>query len=295
MTEASLKSRSERYRQLALSLVICLCCSTTAVTAAATTPVSEWEFSQEITPAQRQEVKLWLSEVQSGVNRLLGPSPDTYEMHIKTQASEHSPVPWAHTAKGPIRQVHLYLDTTHSWTDFRGDWTAAHELSHMLFPYVGEDRWFAEGLASYLQYQVMFASGHIDWESAVAKIEERFDRVKNSQVPTSWSVLKHNAQLNQQRDYPRLYWGGAAYFANVDRQLWEGHGMRLNQVLREYTQCCYQASRTSAMALLALFDEICEADVFLQTYRQEMLTDETPDTETLGKWLRANPPRLADD
>lgn len=293
MTETAPTSSIQKYSRfvlrLALPFALWLCCSTTA---AASSPVSAWQFAQEITPAQRNELKAWLSEVQTGLNRLLGPFPDQHEIHIKHQASNSSPVPWAHTAKGSTRQIHFTVDTSKSWTAFRKDWTAAHELSHMLFPYVGEDRWFAEGLASYLQYQVMFASGHIDWDTAAAKIEERFRRVKNSQVPNSWSVLKHNARLSQERDYPRLYWGGAAFFAMVDQRLAQGHDMRLTQVISTYTQCCYSASPTRAMDLLKLFDEISETGVFLNTYREEMLSDQTPNTKRLGEWLRATPPRL---
>lgn len=274
---------------LALPFVLWLCCSTTA---AATGPVSAWQFAQDITPTQRIELKAWLSEVQAGLNRLLGPFPDQHEILIKHQSGSNSPVPWAHTSKGATRQIHFTVNTSKPWTAFRKDWTAAHELSHMLFPYVGEDRWFAEGLASYLQYQVMFASGHIDWDTAAAKIEERFRRVKDSQVPDSWSVLKHNARLSQERDYPRLYWGGAAFFAMVDQRLAEDHNMRLTQVISAYTQCCYSASPTRAMDLLKLFDEISETDIFLNTYRQEMLSDQTPNTKFLGEWLRATPPRL---
>ncbi len=274
---------------IALSLALWLCCSTTT---AATSPVSAWQFTQDITPTQRKELKTWLAEVQAGLNRLLGPFPDQHEIHIKQQSSNSSPVPWARTAKGTTRQIHFTVDTSKPWSAFRQDWTAAHEVSHMLFPYVGEDRWFAEGLASYLQYQVMFAAGHIDWDTAAAKIEERFQRVKNSKVPNAWSVLKHNAQLSQERDYPRLYWGGAAFFAMIDQRLAQDHDLRLTQVISAYTQCCYSPAPTRAMDLLNLFDKLSGTEVFLKTYHQEMLSDQTPNTKFLGAWLRTTPPRL---
>lgn len=291
MTKTVPNSLTQKCRTwiLPIALALLFCCSTTA---AVKSPVSGWQFSQEITPTQRTELKAWLTEVQRGLNRLLGPFPDQHEIHIKQQASSGSPVPWARTAKGTTRQIHFIVDTSKPWTAFRKDWTAAHEVSHMLFPYVGEDRWFAEGLASYLQYQVMYAAGHISWDAAAAKIEERFRRVKNSKVPNSWSVLKHNARLRQERDYPRLYWGGAAFFAMVDQHLTQDHNMRLTQVISAYTQCCYSPVPTRAMNLLKLFDELSETTVFLTTYRQEMLSDQTPNTKHLGEWLRATPPHL---
>ena len=111
-----------------------------------------------------------------------------------------------------------------------------------MFPHVGNDRWFAEGLASYLQYFVMHASGQLTWLQAVARIEERFARVRSSRVDSNMSVLEHNRRLREYRDYPRLYWGGAAYFANVDRGLYEKSGQRLTDVIARYVGCCYQRS-----------------------------------------------------
>ena len=40
------------------------------------------------------------------------------------------------------------------------DWTAPHEMSHLAIPYIGEKEvWFAEGFASFMQYQVMMEMG----------------------------------------------------------------------------------------------------------------------------------------
>lgn len=287
MTKNVLKPNRNRRWIVLVALLSSAICSTSA-----SATISAWHFANEFSTEQQSQMKTWLTEVQAGLQRLFGPPPDQHEIHLKRQTSSNTPVPWAHTAKGPIRAVHFYVDTSFSPADFREDWTAAHELTHMLFPYVGEDRWFAEGLASYLQYQVMYAAGHIEWDAAAAKIKERFHRVERSAVPKDWSVLKHNANLEQQRDYPRLYWGGAAYFARVDRRLWETTGTRFTEIVREYTQCCYSSQRTNAMDLLDLFDQISETKVFAQTYQEEMQTDGTPDTRDLSTWLQQHPPKL---
>ncbi|MGK0222810.1 MAG: hypothetical protein ACI9ON_002050 [Limisphaerales bacterium] len=274
---------------IALFLILSLIASSQVY---ATTPVMDWHFSPEVQTSHQEPVKLWLSEVQSGLQRMLGPPPIGYDIHIKHRASNKSPVPWAHTMKAPRRQVHFFIDPRHEWSQFRADWTAAHELTHMLFPYLGRDRWFAEGIASYLQYQVMFAAGHMTWQTAITRIQGRFDRVMASRVPEKWSVLKHNRRLRQQPDFPRLYWGGAAYFAIVDRRLWQSHEMRLADVIQKYTQCCFTTSRKRATDMIRVFDRISETDIFLTTYREEMLTDGVPNTEGVSAWLEEHPPEL---
>lgn len=272
-----------------LLLVSLLCCGPVLVNAA--DPVSRWDFSPEFSRAEQQQVKRWLGEVHEGLQKLYGPAPRPYEIHMKKRGSTRSPVPWAHTQKGRPLQVHFYVDTqAHSWSEFRADWTAAHELSHMLFPYVGVDRWFSEGLASYLQYQVMYAAGHISWPRAVARYAERFERVQRSRVPADWSVLEHNDRLREYRDFPRLYWGGAAFFALVDRALWQQQQMRFADVVTEYTRCCYRRGGVTAMQVLRQFDRISNTQLFARTYAEVMMTDGTPDTTGLAAWLAEHPP-----
>lgn len=257
--------------------------------------VSRWVFSADFTQAEQREVKEWISQVHTGLTRLLGPSPNPYELHFKKYSSRSSPVPWARTAKGWPMRVNFYVDMSYSPEQFRADWTAAHELSHMLFPYVGRDRWFSEGLASYLQNQVMYAAGHISWEEVMARYAERFARVKRSRVPPEWSVLEHNDRLREHGDYPRLYWGGAAYFGLVDKALWQTQRMRFVDVVRQYTVCCYRRGGVNAMDMIKTFDQISESRVFSQIYRASMMTEGPPETTELLRWLDQHPPGLIED
>ena len=136
----------------------------------------------------------------------------------------------------------------------------------------------------------MYAAGHISWERAVARYAERFDRVQRSRVPADWSVLEHNNRLAEYRDFPRLYWGGAAYFALVDRALWQHHSLRLADVIRRYTACCYRRGGVSGKALLGQFDRLANTGLFMDTYGKVMMSDGTPDTTGLVDWLRNHPP-----
>ena len=257
-------------------------------------PVSRWVFAPEFTGVEKKELRSYFAQVQQGLNTLLGPNPRSYELHFKKYASRTSPFPWARTAKGWPMRVSFYVDTSHSPGEFRADWTAAHELSHMLFPYVGRDRWFSEGLASYLQNQVMFAAGHLPWHEAVARYTERFDRIKRSRVPQDWSVLKHNDNLWMHRDYPRLYWGGAAFFGLADMRLWETQGIRFTDVVRQYTDCCYRRGGVDAQDMIRTFDRISDSRVFSTLYREVMMTPYPPATDELLEWLKGHPPKNYD-
>jgi hypothetical protein len=59
--------------------------------------------------------------------------------------------------------VLLYVRKGASLEELRADWTAAHELSHLFHPYLGDDgRWLAEGLASYYQNVLRARSGLLE-------------------------------------------------------------------------------------------------------------------------------------
>ena len=251
-------------------------------------------FSSDINTQQQQQIKRWLDKVRLGMVQLLGPMPAPYEIHLQRRSSRNSPVPWAHTRKGERLQVHLFIDLSHSWQDFAADWTAPHELAHMIFPYLGsDDRWFAEGVATYLQYPIMYASGDKTWRAVAAKMAERFDRVRRSRVDANLSVLEHNNQLGVLGDYPRLYWGGAAYFARADYELYQRHGLRLFDVIRRYSACCYDRWTSESLELIDLFDELSDSTVFREVYNKYMMTPGTPPALEILEWIRTHPPTIA--
>jgi hypothetical protein len=71
----------------------------------------------------------------------------------------------------------FFVDETAPLQALQADWTASHELSHILLPYVSRsDRWLSEGLASYYQYILLARNGVIDERTAWQGMFDGFGR-----------------------------------------------------------------------------------------------------------------------
>ncbi len=283
-----------RRRFLSCLLVICL--GGGCVTGRAE-PALVWHWVDAFSPAEQALIEGWLHRVQAGVVRLVGPVPYQAHLHLHRRRSERSPVPWANTRKYRVPAVHFYVDPSHGAQALAADRTAAHELVHLLLPYLGEDsRWFAEGIASYLQYQVMYLNGKRSWASAMDKLGERFGRGRDSAQGRGLSIPEHSRVLSRTGGHVRLYWGGAAYFLLADQALARAtrdrpQPLRLPDLIGRYLACCWQLGGADAMQMIATFDRLSATSVFLQTYERVMVPAGFPETGAAEQWLRANPPQ----
>ena len=235
----------------------------------------------------------WIEHVESGLITLFGPLPFSYSVYFHRHSKSDEPVPWANTNKKQERAVHFYVDTSHPWPSFEGDWTAPHELTHLMFPYLGDDgRWFAEGLSSYLQYQVMYANHTITWPQGTAKLSERFQRARARHDLDETSIADLSLIVHQTGAYVRMYWGGAAYFMKVDNRLYEEKGIRLNDVIKQYIHCCNSSRVTSVKKMMRIFNRISESKIFTEIYSDTIAQPDFPETREALAWLSQNPPSL---
>ena len=66
------------------------------------------------------------------------------------------------------------MDPDRPLDDLRTDWTATHEFSHLLLPYVSRrDRWLSEGLASYYQNVLRARDGRLSETDAWRKLDAK--------------------------------------------------------------------------------------------------------------------------
>lgn len=234
-----------------------------------TVAAAEFRFFWEdaFDPDERLRVERWLGETRAAVERLVGPFPMDVNVHMHRGASRREPVPWAHTRRGGTQAVHFHVDLRHQADAFRRDWTAPHELSHLILPYLGRRAaWFAEGFASYMQYQVMIEQGVLTDAAARERYRRRIGRAAERYRYPQRSFVDAAPQLLEQRLYPVVYWGGAVYFLRVDQALRQ-HGSSLRAVLTRYLACC-RRDRHTLEALLDELDALAPAPVFSDQYRR---------------------------
>jgi len=246
-----------------------------------------WHWEDSFSAGEKTKLRQWVLHAESGLTRLIGPLP----FHRMTRGN--GPAPWANTDKHRGRAVHFHVNTAYSPDVFRRDWTAPHELSHLMFPYLGDEgRWFAEGLSSYLQYLLMYANETITWKQATGKLAERFRAARRYESFDGMSISRLSHIVHRTGAYVRLYWGGAAYFLQVDRALAAERNMRLHEVITAYLDCCVYQPRESTRDMIALFDRITDSDIFSRTYRDTVSRDGFPATRDALAWLRQHPPTL---
>lgn len=256
---------------------------------------TRWYWDDHFTTRERQGLTQWIEHAQKGLIRLFGELPLNFRVHFSRMPHRGEPVPWAETNKGSGARAYFHVDTSYPWEDFHEDWTAPHELTHLLFPYLGEDsRWFAEGIASYLQYQVMYANGTLTWQQTVARIGSRFRRAAGMHRYDGLSIVALSQRPRGKDAFVRYYWGGAAYFINADKRLHEEKDMRLIDVIREYVNCCYRPWGVDARRMMHQFNELSDSRIFTEVYEETVARKAFPDTSEALQWLKDNPPQMAD-
>ncbi len=256
-----------------------------------------WHWEDRFSNTERENLVSWVEHAHSGMENLFGDLPYSYDVYFHRSDNSNKPVPWAHTRKGRrSRAVKFYVNPVYSSSELVGDWTAYHELSHLMFPYLGDSgRWFAEGIASYLQYQVMYAAGELSWSQAIARYENRFNAAVGHEHFDRVAIVDLGKSGWRDGANVRLYWGGAAYFLEVDRRLHAQSGIRLTDVIRKYLDCCFGSRDRGAMGMIRTFDRLSESDIFSKVYEDTVRQTGFPETRQSLAWLSDNPPALSID
>ncbi len=225
-----------------------------------------WEG--EFTDMERTKLTTWIEGTSSALESLVGKLPFDVHVHLHRASSSRGPVPWGQTRRGSRQGILLYVDPTYSLEELKADWTAPHELSHLVIPYFGNRySWFAEGFASFMQYEVMKAEGVLSDADAEQRFRERVDRAERRYRWHDMPFAEAAPHIRAARQYPTMYWGGALYFRRIDETLAAERDLNLLGVLTSYVSCC-RMKRTSMDGLLTQLDEISGTDLFSETMRE---------------------------
>jgi hypothetical protein len=238
-------------------------------------------YKDQFTPETHKLVEAWLSEAGTAITTLYGEFPfSETTVDIRRSGRSRGPVPWGMVERSNGTRVVFHISPDFSLDEFRADWTAAHELSHLLVPYTGSTgRWFSEGIASFMQNTLRARHTMIDEQTAWEKIYAGFLRGKDHADKTN-TTLREVSEGRSRGGIMRIHWTGVAFFLNVDLRLRSQSNLdqSLDQVLKAFKDCCLDPSeRWELEPLIAKLDELSGTRVFSDEYHRIIDEPDFPD------------------
>lgn len=240
------------------------------------------------TPAQRDVLRRWIERSASSLTTVYGVFPvSELQVVIVPVARGSVPVPWAYVSRGGGMATHFFVRSDLHESVLMRDWTAVHEMSHLLLPYLESgDGWLVEGLPTYYQNVAMARGGLISPEEAWRRMYEGFESAR--EVGDEFTVYEAGQHLGRRGLYRRVYWGGAAYMLAVDLRLREttGGAQTLGGALQKIQQCCLnEMVRWQGEDFVARLDEVTGTKVFSGLFEEQIKSRPFPEYDKLFERL----------
>lgn len=232
------------------------------------------------------EIVRWITATATDVTLAYGhfpnPSPQIVVIPIGDgRRNSTSVVPFGRVIRDGGESVELFVDQTQPLDAMLADWTATHEFSHMMLPYIDSDyRWISEGFAQYYQNVLLTRAGAYDEQYAWQKLYAGFERGKQSRPELSPNGATSRGVRSGRM---KIYWSGAALALMADVTLRErSNGAEsLDTVLAKLANCCLPTDRVwSGPEFFAKLDSFASEPVFMPLYRRYADTAGFPDTST---------------
>jgi hypothetical protein len=225
-------------------------------------------------------VRQWLTRAALAVTALYGEFPIPHaQLVVVPGARGNEPVPWAYVLRGGAPSAHFFINQRRSLDEFMTDWTAVHELSHMLLPYVRlEDAWLSEGLASYYQNVLRARAGMISVAEAWQRLHSGFRRGMKSMPDLT--LADATERMFRDGAFMRVYWEGAAMMLLADQRLRERTGgeQSLDSALARLRACCLAPEGAwQARGLFGKLDELTGTTVFSELYEAHVRSTAFPE------------------
>ena len=234
-------------------------------------------------PEQQARIESWVLSAARNVASLRGRFPvDSLQVIVAPAGRGKGPVPWAYVARGGGPSVHFFINPAYSAADFRRDWSATHEMSHLFLPYVAaRDAWLAEGLPTYLQNLLMARAGVLEEHEAWSRMIVGLQRAAKVGVGLTLAQASQRAGIGGV--YRRVYWGGASVFLEADLRLRaQSEGRQsLDTALEGIARCCLaEHRRWPAAELLEAMDRATGTTLFSELARERLDVGEFPDFQS---------------
>lgn len=254
-------------------------------------------------PSLDQQLILdWLRATATDVTLTYGrfPNPSAQVIVIPITQSRwgsERAVPFGRVIRDGGETIELFVNHDRPIDEFLGDWTATHEFSHLMLPYIGrEQRWISEGFAQYYQNVLLARAGAYEQTEAWQKLYAGLARGRASRPELS----PNEAAARGVRDARmKVYWAGAAIALMADVALRERSNNRetLDSTLERLQLCCLPSERVwSGPELFATLDTLVDEPLFMALYRRYADTIGFPDVsellERLGVHVSGNSVRL---
>jgi hypothetical protein len=231
-------------------------------------------------------IRATASDVSLAYGRFPHPSPQVVVIPVGDTRQSSDPVPFGRVIRDGGETIELYVDERQSLDTLLGDWTATHEFSHLMLPYVERrHRWVSEGFAQYYQNVLLSRSGAHDRQKAWQELYEGFERGRRSRPELSPNEATAG---NHRESRMKTYWSGAALALMADVALREQTGGRetLDDVMGRLQACCLPSDRVwSGPELFETLDSLATKPVFMALYRRYADTAGFPDTRPLFERL----------
>ena len=247
----------------------------------------------------------WIRDSADNVAMTYGrfPNPQARVVVIPVadfQWANDSPVYFGRVVRDGGETVELFFDPRHPIEELYDDWTATHELSHLMLPYVERShRWISEGFAQYYQNVLLARAGRYTQLVAWQKIADGLERGRLSVPERSPNQA---AAVRDRDSRMKIYWSGAALALMADTELRKrSNGAEsLDSVLDQLQRCCLPSQRAwSGTELFKKLDSFVTEPLFMDLYRlyanEEGFPDARPLLEQLGVNIDEGAVRLLDD
>jgi len=238
--------------------------------------------------SRRDDVLAWVESTADALAGVYGRWPrDEWRVKVRPITLFGSdPVPWAQVTRGDPDTVTFYINARASKEQLIANWTAYHELSHLLIPYRGwGDMWFSEGLACYYQNLLQARHGVFDEQEMWQQLQDGFVRGRNNKRP-DLSLAELSPKLHETRSHMRVYWTGALYFLRADVELRRRSGgeQSLDTVLAQLNACCADRA-LSVPEMVRRLDGMIDYPLFQPLYEEITLSKQIPEFESLYQEL----------
>lgn len=245
------------------------------------------EIQQPIDDDKADEIIEWVRSTAMVVSQTYGrfPNPAPRIIVIPTPGyfwRENSAVSFGRVTRRRRETVELFVNPNRPIEEFYNDWTATHELSHLMLPLLSQRyRWISEGFATYYQNVLMSRAGRYTPEQAWQRLVEGFKRGSESRPELS---LNDAAAGGIRQARMKIYWSGAAIALMADIELRQRSDGResLDTVLGQLQSCCLPSRRRwSGRRLFEKLDSFTDVPVFMPLYREYANRDGFPEVDSM--------------